>query len=120
MTTVTPARNRGRIASLWLIFLGLLYLVMAITIVIIAADPSVDNTQQTRLPFLIVLLVISVGAVLALWFWRKAGLYVLALTSIGLTIIITSLGVEILMAIFPLTGVALLWSLLQPHWADYH
>ncbi|MBE0690690.1 MAG: hypothetical protein IH587_11275 [Anaerolineae bacterium] len=122
MTLATNVRKRGRIASVWLIFLGLLYLITAITMVGIAASPdaSLTSTQQTILPLLIVLLVISVGALVALWFWRKAGLYVLALTSIGLTILIIALGVPVLMAIFPLTGTALVWSLLHPQWADYH
>ncbi|MCC6613375.1 MAG: hypothetical protein IT320_07835 [Anaerolineae bacterium] len=119
MTTVTPARQRGRIASFWLIFLGLLYLATAVALITIAIGPDQDSTQPTVLALLIALLVLSIGALVALWFWRKAGLYILALTSIGLTLLIIALGVDVLMAIFPLTSVALLWSLLHPHWAEY-
>jgi hypothetical protein len=124
MDMSTDERKRGRWLSGWLILLAILYAWLAYqavaTMVTASPDPSLSDTPQWVLPLLIVLAIVNVGAAIALWFWRKIGFYLFVITAIPLVIINLMLGVQVLIALFPLYSVSSTWVLLRPRWQYFY
>ena len=120
----TDERKRGRWLSGWLILLALLYTWLAYqavaTMVAALPDTGLNDTPQWVLPLLIVLSLVNVGAAIALWFWRKLGFYIFVITAIPLVIINLMLGVQLLIALFPLYSVSSTWVLLRPRWQYFY
>ena len=77
MTATTDKPTRGKVLGGYLIALVLLNLVLMVTDTgfmvgyIRDHDPQVTGTEQWAHPLLIVVEIATIGALIALWFWRR-------------------------------------------------
>jgi hypothetical protein len=126
MAMTTGERKRGWWLSGWLILMALLYALLAYDAVTTRAtsaehsDSSAAQMQPWGLLLLIVLPMVNVGGAIALWFWRKVGLYLFIITSAPLFILNLQSGERFLDALFPLYFLTTLWILLEPRWKYFH
>lgn len=120
MTTMTAdERKRGRMLSGWLILMAGLYAILAV-VTLTSGMSTLPDTQRIAAPFFVVASIVNVGAVIALWSWRKAGFYVLFLTAIPLVIMNLIFGIQLLTAFFPVYSLSTTWMLLQTRWQYFH
>lgn len=113
----TDTRKRSGLLIFWLIFMALLYALL-VGVFVLSRDSSPAGTWA--IPLLVVLAVIIIGALVALWFWRKAGFYVFAVASVFVAILNLALGVQLLVALFPIYSIGTTWTVLRPHWQYFH
>ncbi|HEX2907218.1 MAG TPA: hypothetical protein VHO69_10190 [Phototrophicaceae bacterium] len=116
-------RKRKPLLTVWLIVIALLNLWLAYQFITISTPSapyaSLTATPTWIVPVSIMVALVNLGAVIALWQWRKVGFYLLAVTSIPMLVVNFTLGVQFFIALFPLYSVGLLWTLLQSQWNHY-
>lgn len=126
MTTAMDEPTRNKVLGGYLIGLVLVYLVQMITDIgfmvgyIQDHDLQFTGNEQWTHPLLIVVEIATIGALVALWFWRKAGYRVLIVTSVLETILLLLLNFQFLTALVPLFGLVIMWRLLQKQWQYFH
>ena len=119
-------RKRGRSLTFWLILIAVLYAFLAYTALatLLAPaqqpDPGLTAAPQWVLLLLLVLSVVNLGAIIALWRWRKVGFHLFLVTAIPLIGVNLLVGVQPLMALFPLYSLSTFWLLLQARWKSFH
>ena len=127
MTTIKDNPIRGKVLSTYLILLILLNLALMFvntsSLIGFIRDHEVQytGTEQWALPLLIFVEIVTIGALIALWFWRKAGYWVLIVTAVFETALLLLLKTTFLEAIQPVTTmVAIMWVVLQKRWQYFH
>ena len=112
-------RRRGVWLTLWLLCLLLVY-ALVVVVSILQRDPIRAETPEWAVVLYIIFLLINMGALIALWFWRKVGLYICIVVSVPLVILNLLIGIQFLTSFFPLYSLGILWTLLQPRWKYFH
>ena len=115
---ISDERKRGRMLTGWLILMAGLYTFLAI--VTLTDMSTLSDTQRMAAPFLVVMSVMNVGAVVALWMWRKVGFYVFFVTAVPLVVLNLIFNVQLLTALFPLYSLSTFWILLKPRWQYFY
>lgn len=117
---------RGRLLAGWLMVNALLNIALvylfASTILGLtqASSPTLRDRDFWAGLILIVVGVINIAAILAIWRWRKLGLYIFVVMAVPGFLAYLVLDTRLLTAIFPLTSAALTWSLLRPKWHYFY
>lgn len=117
-------KERGALLTGWLAFIGLANAWTAYRYIDILrdfiqhSDTTLNGPASWAYPLLTVLALLNIGAVVALFKWRRFGLYLFIVTS-GIALIVNVvLGIPLLLSLVGLIGVVLLWLILKPKW-DY-
>lgn len=119
MTTTTETRTRGPLLTAWLIFM-----LVANTFTFFAyisiiqdwlnhSDPAWDRLGVPSV-ILTIGAAINIVAALLLWRWKIWGLYLFIGVSVVALVINLAIGTSFLVALFGLTGVAILFALVNP------
>ncbi len=116
-------RERHPSLTVWLTLLALangfsavIYGFMWISLLIIKSKTNSNASISFFLPALAITSLVALGFILAVYKWKKWGLYGFAVTTLITFAINMKLGVNNLMAIFGLIGIAFLVYLIRPHW----
>lgn len=117
--------TRGRLITAWLIFNAALYIFLVGVFVVALANPeasdmSVPSSDQWAVILLMISSIIDIGAIIAIWRWRKFGLYVFVSMSLPALIAHVGLHSQFFTAIFPLTNAGIMWMVLQSRWKYFY
>lgn len=78
--------------------------------------PTLIGIEDLAIPAMLVFIFVSIGAIVALWFWRKSGFYILSLLCIAMVIIYLLFRIPFLLALIPLYNLAIGWIILRKQW----
>lgn len=76
----------------------------------------VTGMFEWAIPFLVLMSIVAIIALVIIWFSRRIGFYVLVLGTVGAGIVNLMLNVPPLNAFTGLFGIVVLWILLGPQW----
>jgi hypothetical protein len=124
MTQAMQMRERGLLLSAWLVFVALanawtLYrLIVTIEDLLTHSDP-----RWERIGWALVMsaigCVLNFVAVLALWRWKRWGLYLFIAVALVGVVINLILGVPLVTTLIGVVGVVILIVLVQSRWANF-
>lgn len=126
MTVITEKPSRGKILGVYLIFLILLNVVLIIVTgafligYIRDHDPQFTGTRQWLIPMQLLVEMVTTGALIALWFWRKVGFRVLIVTAILDSVLMFLLNSQFLNAVQPIATLLILWGVIEKRWQYFH
>lgn len=118
-------KERGAILTGWLVFVGLangwtVYrYVDIIRDYVQHSDPALNGPAGWAFPLLTVLALINIGAVVALFRWRKLGWYLILMTSGVALVVNLILGIPLILSLLGFGGLAILWWLLSRKWEHF-
>ncbi len=127
MTSTVETRKRGIALTIWLILMVLFNLYALYGNWDLRQDwidhgrnYAFDRDTPEIIPLLYVVLpLVNVISVALVWFWKKAGLYLFALSTGTVFILNLSRGVPIVNLLLGLVGVGILYVLMRPKWQGF-